>query len=314
MRPWTEKYRPQTLDDIVGLEKTILRLKNYVEEKDMPHLLFSGPAGIGKTTSALALAKEMFGDQWRDNFTELNASDERGIDVVRDKIKEFARTKPIGSAEFKIIFLDEADSLTPDAQNALRRTMEMYTDTCRFILSCNYVSKIIDPIQSRCSVFRFSPLAEKDVTSRLEHISEKEGIKLKESGEEAINYIAEGDMRRAVNLLQAASALDDEIDEDVIYDVASRTSPEDVRDLVQMALEGDFTGSRDLLEDLLIKRGLSGEDLIEQIHKEVTNLPIDEKRKIDLVSTIGEHDFRLVEGGNERIQLEALLAKMGLDK
>ena len=146
---WIEKYRPATLNDVVGQREIVERLKNYVGAQSLPHLLFTGTAGIGKTTSAVALAREFFGDDWQVNFRELNASDERGIDVVRNQIKQFARTAPMGKATFKILFLDEADALTNDAQSALRRTMENYAQTCRFILSCNYSSKIIDPIPIR---------------------------------------------------------------------------------------------------------------------------------------------------------------------
>ena len=164
---WIEKYRPNNLSEVVGQEAVTTRLKNYVKESSMPHLLFAGPAGIGKTTSALALAREMFGELWKHNLHELNASDERGIDVVRGKIKEFARTAPLGETGFKIIFLDEADALTGAAQAALRRTMEKYSRTCRFVMSCNFSSKIIDPIQSRCAVFRFRPIKAEDLEKYL---------------------------------------------------------------------------------------------------------------------------------------------------
>lgn len=308
--PWTEKYRPKKLDEMVGQEEIVIRLKKYVSERNMPHLLFSGPPGVGKTTAAICLARELYGDAWRRNFLETNASDERGINVVREKIKDFARTRPFGEAEFKIIFLDEADALTPDAQNALRRTMEMYTTTCRFILSCNYSSKIIEPIQSRTAVFRFRPLTDKDVAKKLKFIAEREGLEITDEGMNALVYVAEGDLRRAENLLQACATIDKRITEEVVYKVTSRARPEEVREMIELALRGEFLRAREKLSSLLIEYGLSGEDLIRQIHREVINMPIDEKLKIRIIDKIGEYEFRLVEGANEHVQLSALLAQI----
>lgn len=309
-KPWTEKYRPQTLDEVKGRESIVKRLKYYVKKQNMPHLLFAGPAGVGKTTCAICLARAFFGETWRQNFQETNASDERGINVVRQKIKDFARTRPIGG-DFKIIFLDESDALTSDAQNALRRTMEMYTSTCRFILSCNYSSKIIDPIQSRCAVFRFGPLPDEAIESKMGMIADEEGLTITNEGMKALLYVVEGDMRKSENLLQAASAFD-EITDEVIYHVSARATPEDIRKMMENALNSDFLAARKQLSDLLINQGLSGNDILRQMHREVFNLEISDEKKIEIIDRLGEHDFRLVEGSNEKIQLESLLAYFAL--
>lgn len=308
---WVEKYRPRTLDDVVNQIEIVSRLKIFIQEKSMPHLIFSGPPGTGKTTCALALSHDLFGHSFRQNVKELNASDERGIKVVRTSIKQFAHYLGTEDAPFKILVLDEADNMTSDAQQALRRTMESTSKNCRFILICNYSSKIIDPIQSRCSIFRFSPLQDKDIMDRLDEISRKEKIQLSLDGKDAILYNCGGDMRRAINILQTAATLGGEIDENTVYKVTGKARPEEVRNLLTKAIEGKFLEAMKQLETLLKIYGLSGIDVIEQIHREIIKLDsLSERRKIKLIEITGEINFRLIEGADEEIQLHALLAKI----
>jgi replication factor C small subunit len=311
--PWTEKYRSKKLDDnIVGQEAIVRRLKAYVKQKNMPNLLFAGPPGVGKTLCAIALAYELFDDSFGQNFMELNASDARGIDVVREQIKSYAASLPFGGIRFKIIFLDEADALTRDAQNALRRTMENTSATTRFILSANYSSKIIEPIQSRCALFRFRPLSEDHITERLKHIAQKEKVHVDADGYKALVYASEGDMRKAINFLQTSSTLGEKVTEDTVYKIASKARPKEVRELIDLAMEGKFEQARKKLDALLYEYGLSGEDVILQLYREVINYDIDQRKKVELIDKIGEYNFRMTEGANERIQLEALLAYLVL--
>ena len=309
---WIEKYRPSNLSEVVGQNPITSRLKNYVKERSMPHLLFAGPAGTGKTTSALALAQELFGELWKHNLHELNASDERGIDVVRGKIKEFARTAPLGEDGFKIIFLDEADALTGAAQAALRRTMEKYSRTCRFVMSCNYSSKIIDPIQSRCAVFRFRPIKAEDVERYLKFVSVKEELKVDKEAYESLTYLAQGDLRRAINGLQMAAAAKMDITPDVVYQAVAAARPEEVREALEMALDNNFAGARERLDTLQITYGLAGEDVLRQMHRSVRDLEIPDIIKVQLIEKLAEADFRLSEGANARIQIEAVIANFAV--
>ena len=307
---WTEKYRPQRLSGIAGQGHVVERLEHFVGNRSLPHCLFAGPAGTGKTTAALALANELYGGRLHGNFLELNASDERGIDTIRVKVKDFARTIPMNGL-FKIVYLDEADSLTKDAQHALRRTMENYAHICRFILSCNYSGKVIPPIQSRCAVFRFSALSEKVMAECLSAIAKKEKLSVDEKALGAIVRAAEGDLRKAVNVLQTASS-SKKITEDVVYDVTSRADPGEVRKMLESALQGNFLLARQVLSDLMYAKGLSGEDIVREMHGQVMSLGAADTRKLELIERIGEYEFRLTEGSSPKIQLEALLAQIAL--
>lgn len=309
---WTEKYRPSNLSEVVGQTPITDRLKNYVKERSMPHLLFAGPAGTGKTTCALALAKELFGELWKHNLHELNASDERGIDVVRGKIKEFARTAPLGEDGFKIIFLDEADALTGAAQAALRRTMEKYSRTCRFVMSCNFSSKIIDPIQSRCAVFRFRPLKAEDVERYLKFVGVKEELNIDKEAYESLTYLAQGDLRRAINGLQMAAAANVDITPDVVYQAVAAARPEEVKEALEMSLNNNFAGARERLDTLQITYGLAGEDVIRQMHRTVRDLEVPDTIKVQMIEKLAEADFRLSEGANSRIQIEAVIANFAV--
>jgi replication factor C small subunit len=308
---WTEKYRPPTLSGIIGQESVIDSLKKFVENNAVPHCLFSGPPGTSKTTAAMAMARDLFGETFDRNFMELNASDERGIDVVRNQIKNFARTMPSGNAPFKILVLDEADHLTADAQHALRRTMESFAASCRMVLICNYSSRIIPPIQSRCAIFRFSRLSEEDISGRLKFVAKKEGVNLAPAGIKAILYLAEGDMRAALNLLQAASSTGEKVTDEIVYSISGRANPETIRKMLVDAQEGRYVDSLDSLRDLIYQQGVSPVDLVKQMHREVDSLGFEPQKRMDILKHTAEIEFRVGEGANGEIQLASLLARIG---
>jgi replication factor C small subunit len=310
---WTEKYRPRTLKEVIDQEHVVDRLKSFVKDGKIPHMIFAGPPGTGKTCCAIAIAIDLYGKNWRQNFQETNASDMRGIDVIRTRIKNFSRIRPIGES-FKIIFLDEADALTSDAQNALRRLMEMYSDVTRFILSCNYSSNIISPIQSRAVVFRFKSLSKENVFEYIERIVKGEKLKIDKEALEAIYSISEGDLRKAANILQASAVIGKKITKKTIYEVAAQAEPKEVIDMMNHALNGKFLDSREILKELLLKRGISGQDIIKEISSQLYKLDISDKEKIELVEKVGESEFRINQGGNEQLQLEALLSQFALHK
>jgi len=307
---WAEKYRPKKLDDMVNQKEIVERLKSFVKSRNVPHCIFAGPPGTGKTTAALCLARDLYGEAYRDHVMELNASDERGIDVVRETVKTFARARAMGDIPFKVMILDEADNMTGDAQQALRRTMERYTETCRFIMCANYSGKIIEPIQSRCAPFRFTFLPREEHDKYLKCIAEKENVKLLEDGFDAIFEVCSGDLRKAINTLQAAASLDKPVDAKVVYSITGRAHPADVQKMIEVAMSGNFLEARKQLRDMIQKYGVAGSDIIRQIHTEIFRTSIPEPWKIKLADVVGEIDYRLVEGADEEVQLSALLARL----
>ena len=309
---WTEKYRPKEFHEVVGQDDIVKRIKSLTDSLNIPHLLFAGPAGTGKSTLALIIVKELFGKNWRESYLELNASDERGINVVREKVKNFARTKSLGNVVFKIIFLDEADALTPEAQQALRRTMENYSTTCRFILSCNYSSKIIDPIQSRCAIFRFKLLEKKDIEKVIRKIEEGEKLQISPESVEMLYEGSEGDCRRCINILQSTASISPVISTELVSTVISSAKPKDIKIVLDYAISGDFQKSREKLLDVMLKESISGQDVIKAIQKEIWNLPVEPELKVKLTEKTGEAEFRIVEGSDPFIQLQSLLASFVL--
>ncbi len=306
---WVEKYRPQHLSAIFDQTQVVSRLEALVKRpNEMPHLLFAGPPGTGKTTTALCIAYEIMGESWKDYTLELNASNERGIDTVRERIKNFASyVDRRGDIPFRIVLLDESDAMTSDAQTALRRIMEESSKTTRFILTANYSSNIIEPIQSRCAIFRFSRYAEADVVQYLEEICKKEGVRFERKGLAMIYEATEGDMRHALNMLQAASTLGD-ISAESVNKVAGLSGRSKVSEILDLAFEGDFAEARTKMIELIQVSGMSEHDFIKFANEALTKS--DFASSIDAIQATAETDYRLLQGSNPDIQLSAYIARL----
>lgn len=309
--PWVEKYRPHTLNDVVGNEETIERLKLISQDGNMPHMIISGLPGIGKTTSIHCLALELLGPLYHQATLELNASDDRGIDVVRNKIKTFAQTKILlPPGRHKIIILDEADSMTPGAQQALRRTMEIYSNTTRFAFACNQSSKIIEPLQSRCAILRYNKLADDQVLARLLEITKFEDVKYNSEGLQALIFTAEGDMRQAINNLQSTVAGFGFVNDVNVFKIVDQPHPLVVQKILTCCIKGNIDDALDLLDGLW-KKGYSAIDIVTSSFKVAKTLPgIGEQKRLDLIKEIGFVHMRVLEGVGSYLQLCGMLAKI----
>ena len=307
---WVEKYRPTKLVDLVNQKDVVGSLSVLLKNpQEMPHLLFSGSAGVGKTTAALCISHEILGDHWRDFTLELNASDERGINMVRERVKKFSRFAGLDTEiQFKIIILDEADEMTSDAQTALRRIIEDTSKYCRFIIIANNISNIIDPIQSRCAVFKFTRIAEKDVVVHLKNIAKKEKVKVDDKGLSAIYDYSEGDLRHAINVMQAAASLGS-ITEENVKKSAGLTKTNDVDVVLKLALGGKLADARNKMIELIKVYGMSESDFLKYINQSMFKQKNDHLEEI--LQVIAKYDYRILSGANPEIQLTALLAELG---
>ena len=307
---WVEKYRPQNLSEIVNQKDVKGSLSGLMKnQSEMPHLLFSGSAGVGKTTTAICISREILGDVWKDYTLELNASDERGINMVRERVKKFSRFAGLGSQiPFKIIILDEADEMTSDAQTALRRIIEDTAKFCRFILIANNISKIIDPIQSRCAVFKFTRISENEIIEQLKIISQKEKIKVDEKGLKEITNYAGGDMRHAINLLQAVASAGN-ITQASVKSSAGLTKTTDVSDVLKLAVSGKIQDARNKMIELIKVYGMSESDFLKYINQALFSGKYDNLEELSQI--IAKYDYRILVGSNPEIQLSAMLAELG---
>lgn len=306
---WVEKYRPQKLDDVVNQDEIIGSIKSLLKNpQEMPHLLFSGSAGVGKTTVALCIARQLLGNYWKDYTLELNASDERGINMVRERVKRFARFAGLEEIPFKIIILDEADEMTSDAQTALRRIIEDTSKICRFVLIANNISKIIDPIQSRCAVFKFTAIPEKEIVFHLKSMAKKEKIKTDEKGLKAISDYSGGDLRHAINILQATASLG-EISEANVKKSAGLTKTTDVADVLKLALSGKLSDARNKMIELIKVYGMSEVDFLKYLNAALFSSK--HEKLSEIMKAVAEYDYRILAGANPEIQLTALLAELG---
>lgn len=307
--PWVEKYRPKNLDDLISHQDIISTINKFVSQNRLPHLLFYGPPGTGKTSTILAVAKQMYTPaEFHSMVLELNASDDRGIGIVRGQILSFASTRTIFKKGFKLVILDEADAMTRDAQNSLRRVIEKFTDNVRFCIICNYLSKIIPALQSRCTRFRFAPLSTDQMVPRLEHVISEESVTITPDGMKAVVTLANGDMRKSLNILQSCSMAYDEIDEDSVYMCVGHPLRKDIENIVYWILNENFTTAYNNMMNLKTAKGLALQDILTEVHEYVHKVDLPMHVRLHLLEKMAEVEYRLASGTNEKIQLSSLIS------
>lgn len=310
---WVEKYRPKTLDEVIDREEVVSRLKAFIKMENVPNMLFVGPPGTGKTTAALALVNDLYQASTTGRFLELNASDERGINTIREIVKDFARSRPSMGIPFKILILDESDNMTQDAQQALRRIMERYASVTRFILLANYQWGIIEPIQSRCAIFRFPPLSPTHIREGLIKVLEKEGIKWMEEAIDEIVKAARGDMRKAINIAQSATGGSKKLTPESILQVIGVLHPREIKEMINEALKGDFNSAKKRLAKLLYDDGLSANDILREMNTELMSVEMEERKRLQVINALGEANFRISMGADAEIQISTVLAALVAD-
>ncbi|KAK7087944.1 replication factor C subunit 5-like isoform X1 [Littorina saxatilis] len=307
--PWVEKYRPEQLNDLISHTDIVSTITQFIKEDRLPHLLLYGPPGTGKTSTILAVAKQIYSPkEFSSMVLELNASDDRGIGIVRGQVLNFASTRTIFKSGFKLVILDEADAMTKDAQNALRRVIEKFTENTRFCIICNYLSKIIPALQSRCTRFRFGPLKTTQMVPRLQHVIAEESVTVTEAGMKALITLANGDMRRALNILQSTSMAYDLVDEDSVYNCVGHPLRQDIENIVNWLLNESFCKAYNNILEMKTAKGLALQDILSEVHTYIHRVDMPVKVQIHLLIKMAEIEHRLASGTNERIQLSALVA------
>lgn len=307
--PWVEKYRPKQLDDLISHQDIISTINKFACQNRLPHLLFYGPPGTGKTSTILAVAQQLYTpSEFHSMVLELNASDDRGIGIVRGPILSFASTRTIFKQGFKLVILDEADAMTRDAQNSLRRVIEKFTDNVRFCIICNYLSKIIPALQSRCTRFRFGPLSKDQMIPRLELVVEQEGVNMTSEGMKAVVTLASGDMRKALNILQSTFMSHDVVDEDAVYTCVGHPLRKDIENIVYWILNENFTTAYNNIMELKTTKGLALQDILSEVHSYVHKVDLPMHIRIHLLEKMAEVEYRLSSGTSEKIQLSSLIA------